>query len=68
MDVDAESGLGGRLLTLKLEFGGAGKEPMLVVLRTVLPGVGSADVGVEVDVEFVLDADVVLRVGTAGVD
>jgi hypothetical protein len=70
VDVDADSGLGGRLLTLVLTFGGAGNDPMLVVFRIVLPGVGSADPGgeVAVDVVFVFDIDVVLSVGMAGVE
>lgn len=72
VDADAESGLGGRLLTRVL--GGAGKAPMLVVLRKVLPGVGNADMGGELDVAE-LDAEwtdalakaAVFSVGTAGV-
>jgi hypothetical protein len=63
--VDAESGLGGRLVTRTELLGGRGKEPMLVVLRTVfgmpvLPIVGTGtseeygllSVGIE-GVEFV---------------
>ena len=51
-----------------MEFGGAGNAPILVVLRTVFPGAGSAgDSGVG-EVEVVLDTNAVLRVGTAGVD
>lgn len=69
-EADADNGLGGRLLLL---FGGAGKAPMLVVLRKVLPGVGRP-VGGEVDVaEFKAElagapgSEAVLSVGTAGV-
>lgn len=47
---DAESGLGGRLVTRTEPFGGIGKEPMLVTLRTVLGipvcpivGIGTSD-------------------------
>lgn len=68
VDVDADSGLGGRLLTLGLAFGGAGNEPTLVVFRILFPGVGSADVGVDVDVAIPYAMDGLLRVGTAGVD
>ncbi len=66
--VEVDRGLGGRLLTRVVPFGGGGKLPMLLVLRTFFPGVGSADDG-EIDV-FVLDVDAlnVLSVGTAGVD
>jgi hypothetical protein len=66
VDVDVESGLGGRLLTLAL-FGGTGNAPTLVGLRRVLPGVGSEDAG---DGEPV-DGDcpeAVFSVGTAGVE
>ena len=67
VDVDAERGLGGRLFTRGLLLGGAGKAPMLVVLRTLFPGVGNAeDCGA--DIEFAFDIKVLLRVGTAGVD
>ena len=70
VDVDADSGLGGKLFTLGLAFGGAGSDPTLVVFRTVLPGVGSADPGGEgpVDGAFIYDIDVVLSVGMAGVE
>ena len=68
VDADVDKGLGGRLLTRGLVFGGFGNAPMLVVLRTVLPGVGIADDGGEVAVEFDVDILAVLRVGTAGVD
>jgi hypothetical protein len=69
-DVDVESGLGGRLETRELPFGGRGKEPILVVLRTVLPGVGMPDEGVEPpgDTTPECAAPTVLSVGTAGVD
>jgi hypothetical protein len=66
VDVDAESGLGGRLLTLET-FGGAGKAPILVVFRRVLPGVGNAEVGVDVP-EVAVGSPVVFKVGTAGVE
>lgn len=66
VDVDVERGLGGRLLTRGFGLGGAGNAPMLVVLRTDLPGVGIADEGGEVEVA--LCTLVVLSVGTAGVD
>ena len=51
-------------------FGGAGKDPTLVVFRTVLPGVGNEDPrgGVAAPVVLVLDIDVVLSVGIAGVE
>ena len=65
VDVDADNGLGGRLFTRAI-LGGAGKAPILVVLRRVFPGVGIADDGGEV--EFDVDPPVVLRVGTAGVE
>ena len=48
MDVEAESGLGGRLerlVTLGVPFGGNGKAPMLGDFRTVLPGVGILEAG-----------------------
>lgn len=35
-EVEAERGLGGRLLTRELPLGGKGKEPILVVFRSVL--------------------------------
>lgn len=47
-EVDVESGLGGRLETRELLFGGRGKAPMLVVLRNVLPGAGMPLEGGEV--------------------
>lgn len=61
-----ESGLGGRLLTREF-LGGAGKAPALVVLRSVLPGVGRDDTGEGEPVGGVILA-VVLRVGIAGVE
>lgn len=69
VDVDADSGLGGKLLTRGLALGGGGNAPMLVVLRTVLPGVGRAeDNGDVAVVEALFGAVVVLSVGTAGVE
>ena len=38
-----DSGLGGRLETRGLPFGGSGKEPILEVLRRPVPGVISPD-------------------------
>lgn len=71
-EAEADSGLGGRLFTRVL--GGCGKAPTLVVLRKVLPGVGRADVGGELELaEFVaglvwpLVKETVFIVGTAGV-
>jgi hypothetical protein len=70
VDVEVDNGLGGRLFTLGLAFGGGGKAPMLVVLRTAFAGVGiteeSGDVAVVVEVLF--GAVVVLIVGTFGVE
>ena len=66
VDVDADNGLGGRLFTLGGTFGGAGKAPILVVLRTLFPGVGSADDGAEL--KSALAVEDFLSVGTAGVD
>lgn len=60
-------GLGGRLFTRALGFGGAGKFAMLEGFRIALPGVGKADNG-DVDAELSFDMCVVLRVGTTGVD
>ena len=68
MDADSASGLGGRLLTRAVNLGGGGKLAMLVVLRTVFPGVGRAEVGDASGVATPLEATEVLRVGTAGVD
>lgn len=68
MDVDADKGLGGREFTRELSFGGGGKLPMLVVLRTVLPGVPSAEDKGEGEAGLAFDMPEVLRVGTAGVD
>ena len=68
VEVEAESGLGGRLLTRGLGFGGLEKAPILVVFRTALPGVGNAEEGVDVELELAFKPAVVLRVGTAGVD
>ena len=42
-EVEVDSGLGGKLETLALFFDGSGKAPILVVLRTVFPGVGILD-------------------------
>lgn len=70
-DVEVDSGLGGRLDTLVLPFGGSGKAPILVVFRTVLPGVGMPELGVAEagDAEDVrTSVSTVLKVGTAGVD
>jgi len=69
-EVDAESGLGGKLGTLGLLFGGSGKAPMLVVLRIVLPGVGTPYEGVpdRGDDGRSGVVMVVFKVGTAGVD
>ena len=65
-DVEVESGLGGRLDTLGLPLGGSGKPPMLVVLRTLFPGVGKPEEGVADGGESAGVAMAVLRVGTAG--
>ena len=65
VEVDAESGLGGKLFTRGLVFGGAGKAPILVVFRRVFPGVGRADAA---DVEIALPIEGLFSVGTAGVD
>lgn len=55
-DVDADSGLGGRLDTRGQPFGGRGKVPMLVVLRMVFGRIeGTSGGGL-------------LRVGTEGVE
>jgi len=64
-EVDADSGLGGRLFTRGVPFGGSGNASMLVVLRMVR-GVGRPDDGGDVD--GVGEASVVLSVGTAGVE
>ena len=45
-EVEVDRGLGGRLDTLEAPFGGSGNAPILVVLRTVFPGVGMPDEGV----------------------
>lgn len=68
VEADVDNGLGGRLLTRGFDLGGFGNAPMLVVLRTVLPGVGIAEEGGDVVAEPGFDIVVVLRVGTAGVD
>ncbi len=68
VEVEVESGLGGRLL-FRAILGGAGKAPMLVVFRTVLPGVGRAEIGGDIAPEpGIRLTPEVLSVGTAGVD
>lgn len=66
VEVDVDRGLGGKLLTLEF-FGGAGKAPILVVFRSVFPGVGRADTGEGEPVGGVI-VDVELNVGIAGVE
>lgn len=70
-EVDVDKGLGGKLDTRVLPFGGSGKAPMLEVLRTVLAGTGTPEEVVvleEGEAEWATDVSAVLRVGTAGVD
>ena len=66
--VEVDRGLGGRLLTRVLPLGGGGKLPMLLVLRTVLPGVGIAEDGDAAELWVEAEVLSVLSVGTAGVD
>lgn len=63
-DVDAERGLGGRLVTRAAPFGGSGKDPILVVLRTVL----GMPVPIGGDGEGAGGCSFALSVGTAGVE
>ena len=63
-DVEADSGLGGRLVTRVEPFGGRGKEPMLVVFLTVL-GMPEPMGG---DGEGAGRVSLVDKVGTAGVE
>lgn len=69
VEVEAESGLGGKLLTLAVD-GGAGNCPMLEDFLSVFAGVGRVDDDGEVNdvVEFEAGAVVVLNVGTDGVE
>lgn len=71
-EVEVDSGLGGRLETLELPLGGSGNAPILLVLRTDLPGGGSpedvVDDGGEVPLPLPEVGCVVLSVGTAGVE
>nr|POE51577.1 hypothetical protein CFP56_25784 [Quercus suber] len=60
--VAVDNGLGGKLDTRALTFGGTGKAPMLEVLRTVLPGVGIPEEGETVS-EGVGDAALEMVVG-----
>lgn len=63
-DVDADSGLGGRLVTLAAPLGGRGKEPMLLVFLTVF-GMPEPIGG---EGEGAGRASLVDRVGTADVE
>lgn len=69
--MEVESGLGGKLGSRGLPFGGSGKALMLVVLRRLLPGVGIPDEeGPDCEVVALcsVEVSVVLTVGTSGVE